>query len=144
MKISFKKLGLFLLVMIFSVLTITLSASAAGITTGIPEDFVNAQKYKLVISAEDFNVKVRGKLQLEAKVTGVEVQPVITWSSSNTDIATVDSKGKVKGVSVGRAFITAKAMVAGKETEAVYAVNVVTSDNVLKNFLMKNQVLVLE
>lgn len=127
------------LILMFTLFTV--SSSAAGITTGIPEDFVNAQKYKIVISADDFNVKVRGKLQLEAKVTGVEVQPEIKWQSSNTDVATVTGKGQVKGVNVGRAFITAKATVAGKELDAVFAVNVVTSDNVIKTFLMNNQVL---
>ncbi len=141
MKNILKKISLLFMALMFTVLAFSVSASAAGITTGIPEDFINAQKYKIVISAEDFNVKVRGRLQLEAKVTGVEVQPKITWSSSNEGVATVSDSGKVKGVSVGRAFITAKATVAGKPLEAVYAVNVVTSDNVIKNFLMKNQVL---
>ncbi len=141
MKRTFKRISLIFAALMLMVVTFTLSASAAGISTGIPEDFINAQKYKIVINAEDFNVKVRGKLQLEAKVTGVEVQPKITWSSSNTEVATVSDKGQVKGVSVGRAFITAKATVAGKELEGVFAVNVVTSENVLKTFLMKNQVL---
>lgn len=141
MKNTFKKISLLFIVLTLAVLTLTLTASAAGISTGIPEDFINAQKYKLTISAEDFNVKVRGNLQLSAKVSGVEVQPQISWSSSNEDVATVSSSGEVKGKSVGRAFITAKAVVAGKQTQAVYAVNVVTSDNVIKNFLLKNQVL---
>ncbi len=141
MKKSLKKITLFFLVLTLTVLSFTVCASAAGITTGIPEDFINAQKYKLTISGEDFNVKVRGKVQLTAKVSGVEVQPAITWSSSNEEVATVDQNGKVKGKSVGRSFITAKTTVAGRETEAVYAINVVTSDNVIKNFLMNRQVL---
>lgn len=141
MKKTIKKLTLLFSVLVLAVMALTVSACAAGITTGIPEDFINAQKYKIVISADDFNVKVRSKLQLNAKVTGVEVQPQITWSSSDEKIATVNGDGKVKGVSVGRAFITAKANVAGKTIEGIYAVNVVTSDNVVKNFLTKNQVL---
>lgn len=141
MKNTLKKISLLFMALVLTVLAFSVSASAAGITTGIPEDFINAQKYKIVISAEDFNVNVRGRLQLEAKVTGVEVQPKITWSSSNESVATVSDSGKVRGISVGRSFITAKATVAGKPLEAVYAVNVVTSDNVIKNFLMKNQVL---
>lgn len=141
MKNTIKKISLLFMALVLTVLAFSVSASAAGITTGIPEDFINAQKYKIVISAEDFNVNVRGRLQLEAKVTGVEVQPKITWSSSNESVATVSDSGRVRGISVGRSFITAKATVAGKPLEAVYAVNVVTSDNVIKNFLMKNQVL---
>ena len=141
MKNTLKKISLLFMALVLTVLAFSVSASAAGITTGIPEDFINAQKYKIVISAEDFTVNVRGRLQLEAKVTGVEVQPKITWSSSNESVATVSDSGKVRGISVGRSFITAKATVAGKPLEAVFAVNVVTSDNVIKNFLMKNQVL---
>ena len=141
MKNTLKKISLLFMALVLTVLAFSVSASAAGITTGIPEDFINAQKYKIVISAEDFNVNVRGRLQLEAKVTGVEVQPKITWSSSNESVATVSDSGRVRGISVGRSFITAKATVAGKPLEAVFAVNVVTSDNVIKNFLMKNQVL---
>lgn len=141
MKQTLKKLSLALIVMTVAIVSLAFSACAAGIATGIPEDFVNAQKYKIVISADDFNVKVRSKLQLNAKVTGVEVQPQITWASSDESVATVSDSGKVKGISVGRAFITARANVAGRDIEGIYAVNVVTSDNVVKNFLRDNQVL---
>lgn len=141
MKRALKKWSIALIVMTLTLVAFAFSASAAGITVGIPEDFVNAQKYKIVISADDFNVKVRSKIQLNATVTGVEVQPKITWSSSDKKVATVSDSGKVKGVSVGRALITAKANVAGKDIEGVYAINVVTSSNVVKNFLTKNQVL---
>lgn len=141
MKRALKKWSIALIVMTLTLVAFAFSASAAGITVGIPEDFVNAQKYKIVISADDFNVKVRSKIQLNATVTGVEVQPKITWFSSDKKVATVSDSGKVKGVSVGRALITAKANVAGKDIEGVYAINVVTSSNVVKNFLTKNQVL---
>lgn len=141
MKQTLKKWSLALIVMAFAIVAFTFSTCAAGIATGIPEDFVNAQKYKIIISADDFNVKVRSKVQLKAEVTGVEVQPQITWSSSDEKVATVSDSGKVKGVSVGRAFITARATVAGRNIEGIYAINVVTSDNVIKNFMTDNQVL---
>ncbi len=141
MKQTLKKWSLALIVMAFAIVAFTFSTCAAGIATGIPEDFVNAQKYKIIISADDFNVKVRSKVQLKAEVTGVEVQPQITWSSSDEKVATVSDSGKVKGVSVGRAFITARANVAGRNIEGIYAINVVTSDNVVKNFMTDNQVL---
>lgn len=141
MKQTLKKWSLALIVMAFAIVAFTFSTCAAGIATGIPEDFINAQKYKIIISADDFNVKVRSKVQLKAEVTGVEVQPQITWSSSDEKIATVSDSGNVKGVSVGRAFITARANVAGRSIEGIYAINVVTSDNVIKNFMTDNQVL---
>lgn len=141
MKQTLKKWSLALIVMAFAIVAFTFSTCAAGIATGIPEDFINAQKYKIIISADDFNVKVRSKVQLKAEVTGVEVQPQITWSSSDEKVATVSDSGNVKGVSVGRAFITARANVAGRSIEGIYAINVVTSDNVIKNFMTDNQVL---
>ena len=50
------------------------------------------------------------------KATTTDVQ----WSSSNSNIATVDSSGKVKGVSVGQATITAKVKTAdGDVTNSV-------------------------
>ena len=46
------------------------------------------------------------KNSVTLKVTGVS--GAVTWSSSNTGVATVDSKGKVTGVKAGTATITAK------------------------------------
>lgn len=47
--------------------------------------------------------------QLTATVTPTEAEnKTVTWSSTNTDIATVDSAGKVTAVTAGAATITAK------------------------------------
>ncbi len=40
---------------------------------------------------------------------GNATNKAITWNSSDTSVATVDSKGKVKGISVGKAIVTARA-----------------------------------
>lgn len=141
MKTTVKKLMMLIITLALTCVVFAFSSSAAGITPGVPDDFINSQKYKLVIEAEDFSVKVRKTVRLSAEVTNVQVQPEITWSSSNQEVATVDSNGLVKGKSVGRAFITANAIVGGKKLEAVYPINVVTKNNVVKSFLMKNQIL---
>ena len=52
-----------------------------------------------------------------ASVSNVETQPEIIWSSSDENIATVDSNGKVKGVNVGRVVIFAQAEVEGEVLE---------------------------
>lgn len=48
----------------------------------------------------------------------------VEWSSSNSSIATVDSNGKVKGVSVGQATITAKVKTVDKDVTASVTVTV--------------------
>ena len=55
-------------------------------------------------------VKKGKTLLLKATVTPADAKKAgLTWSSSNKKIATVDSKGKVKGKKYGRVTITAKA-----------------------------------
>lgn len=45
--------------------------------------------------------------KLTATLTGQTGQEKVTWSSSDTNVATVDSTGKIKGKSIGTATITA-------------------------------------
>jgi uncharacterized protein YjdB len=53
-------------------------------------------------------VEINGVIQLEAIVDGSsESAQTVTWSSSNTAVATVDANGLVTGVGVGNAIITA-------------------------------------
>ena len=58
--------------------------------------------------------------QLSAWVTdnGVEVQNAITYSSSDTSIATVDSNGNVKAVGFGTAYITVSTELNGEKATA--------------------------
>lgn len=100
-----------------------------------------ASEPEIVISADGFNVTVRRKIQLSAKVSGVDTQPKITWESSDNKVAIVSSKGVVTGISVGRAVITAKAKVNGKILSAIYPVNVVKNSNVIRNLLENRQIL---
>lgn len=51
-------------------------------------------------------------------------QPNITWTSLNTNFATVSSNGQVTGSAAGSALITATAIVAGKSVTQVTAVEV--------------------
>lgn len=57
------------------------------------------------------------EITLTAEVSPADAtNPTVTWSSSDTAIATVDSTGKVTGVAAGTATITAKA---GEKTATV-------------------------
>ena len=97
--------------------------------------------HALVITSDNLTVAQRKTIQMTASVTNVSKQPTITWSSSDTSIATVDENGVVKGISVGEAVITASATVDGKKITGEFAINVVTRSSLLKNLLEKQQVL---
>lgn len=62
------------------------------------------------LSTSKANIYTKGKLQLQAIVT--DSTATITWSSSNTGIATV-ANGLVTGVKEGTAIITAKQVING-------------------------------
>lgn len=72
---------------------------------------------KVEITSTETDVEVGKTIILTAKVSPENAtDKTVTWSSSDTAIATVDSTGKVTGVAVGTATITAKA---GEKTAAV-------------------------
>ncbi len=68
---------------------------------------------KVSLDKTEAVVRLKETLQLNANYTVSGAKAGITWESSNTDIATVDSKGKVTPVSVGDVEITAKSWVGG-------------------------------
>lgn len=57
---------------------------------------------------EKANVRVGKSVQLHADVTPSVTSKNVTWSSSDTRVATVDSDGVVTGVSIGSARITVR------------------------------------
>jgi hypothetical protein len=63
-----------------------------------------------IVNAEDISVPVSGSVQLSAEVrdNGVLVNKGLTWESSDTSIATVDSTGLVSTISSGSVIISAK------------------------------------
>lgn len=103
--------------------------SASGVLTGFAQGAATVYGYAgnisgsavVTISASDSitltptatTIAVNGSSQVAAQscVTSraTDVSTVVTWSSSNTTIATVDGTGKVTGVASGSATITATA-----------------------------------
>lgn len=116
-------------------------ATALPLNAFAAEQEETTSGHALVLSSESISVAERKKIQMTASVTNVEEQPEIIWSSSDESIATVDENGVVKGISVGRAVIYAKAVVGEETFNGEFAINVVTRDNFLKTFLVNRQVL---
>ncbi len=113
-----------------------MSASAAN--EGIA---LFSQEHELTISADYMYVGVGKTAQFKASVSGVEVQPTITWSSLDESIATVNSSGKVTGKKEGYTTITASASVAGETLNASYPIQVVKNENIIHSYLETNNVL---
>lgn len=97
--------------------------------------------HALILSSSALSVAVLGKIEITASVSNVETQPEITWSSSDEKIATVDENGVVRGVSVGKVIIFAKAVVDGETLNGEFAINVVKNKNFLRNLLENRQIL---
>lgn len=134
-KNAVKITALFFALLFMSTSLFTIAAQAADANTEA------ATGHALVLESESLSVTVRKTIQMTAKVTNVETQPKIKWSSSDESVATVNENGLVKGVSVGKVVITAKAAVDGETLTGEFAINVVSSSNFLRDFLEDQQVL---
>lgn len=63
---------------------------------------------KITLTQNSVAMRVGQTLELGVKFTPSNATSSITWSSNDTDVATVDDQGKVKARSSGTAIITAK------------------------------------
>lgn len=79
-------------------------------TAGSPK-FTPSNKLKLpeTVEAEDVEVTVGATQKIAATVSPEEANPKCFYASGNTDIATVDSDGNVKGVAQGETTVTVRA-----------------------------------
>lgn len=74
---------------------------------GSAQCVVNVQSGVLTISQESIECNVYESTQLTVTKPEHKANAKVTWKSSNTAVATVDSKGIVSGVGAGSAVITA-------------------------------------
>lgn len=140
MKNVIKKSAFLFFVMVLLSFSVVL-CSAADFDVNPTAEVVTAPTYELVISCRSMNVGKDQTTQLFAEVTGVEKQPAINWKSSDESIATVNSLGTVKGVSLGSFAITAMASVDGQLITATYPMKVVENEHILGSFMEENHVL---
>ncbi len=131
---------------VFFVLLFIFSSVFAIAASGVEADGVahaveEGAGHALVIKSDELSVTKGKKIHMTAKVTNVDVQPKIEWTSSDPDIARVDENGTVRGISAGRAIIFATAKVEGETLQGEFAINVVSSSNFLRDLLEKQQIL---
>ncbi len=100
-----------------------------------------AAGHALVLKSDHLSVAKRKTIQMTATVTNVDVQPEITWVSSDEAVATVDQNGVVKGVEIGETVIRATAVVNGEKLSGEFLINVTKRQNFLRNWLEEKQVL---
>ena len=89
--------------------------SGAGAVSYSPKTVVSdaltlsiKQPEGITLDKTELTVKPNGTAKLTASVTPSDAASAVSWSSSNTKVATVTASGSVKGVAKGTATITAK------------------------------------
>lgn len=97
------------------------TAKVNGITDSINVNVIKTNTlvdvYSVKINKNDFSLKVGEKVALKATITpNNATNKVVTWTSSNTNIVSVDSNGQVEGKNEGSAIITATSTNGKKST----------------------------
>ena len=88
-------------------------ATACGDKVTVPPTPVDSTVHSVTVSPPSANLKIGDKFQFGASVdAGQGVARTVTWSSSNTAVATVDQTGLVTAVASGNASIVAKSTAA--------------------------------
>ncbi len=121
MKNNFKKLTFVLFIVTIISCSIIFSSAAS--------------EYKLSISSRSMNVGLKQYTQVVAEVEGLELQPEITWASSDESVATVSAAGKVKGVALGKFDVIATTVIDGETITAKFPMKVVKNENQLFSYM---------
>lgn len=137
MKKTISKIVSVFFVVLFAFSSLVAAYAVATPTEPTPEDTTHA----LVIESDRLTVAIGRKIQMTAKVTNVNSQPQIVWSTSDASVAAVDEKGSVRGIGVGSATITASAVVGGETLRGDFVINVTKNSNLVRDLLEKQQVL---
>jgi len=89
--------------------TITCTCAAAGMSATC-----TVTVGRVVVSMSEFTLKKSREITLEATVYPTSLtDKSVTWESSNPEIATVSSSGRVKGIKAGTATITCTSVATG-------------------------------
>ncbi len=100
-----------------------------------------ADEYEIIVSADSLGAAVDERIQLEAEVEGLLLQPQIEWYSSDESIAVVNDAGVVTAISEGEVDIIAKTTVNGEEISATYPVRIEHEGTIVNKLLSERPVL---
>lgn len=125
------------IVAVFFVLMFSFSPVVTAYAVATPGDAAHA----LVIESDGLTVAVGRKIQMTAKVTNVDKQPQIVWSTSDASVAIVDGDGIVTGIGPGNVTITASATVDGETLRGDFDINVIRNGNLIRDLLEEQQIL---
>jgi hypothetical protein len=109
--------------------TITAEYTQGGKTYTKSIDVTVQSRGVQITNGESANVTVGGDLQLSLSFTDSGTHSNVTYSSSNTSIATVDANGKITGVSEGTAVITVTDAYGNSDTITVNVTAAAPSDD---------------
>lgn len=143
-KTTLKLISLFfaMLLTFSSVMLIGASAELSDEAENPSEgEVIEEPKPEISISAGNMQVIVGKTMQLSAELINCPDDTAVTWESSERGVATVNKKGLVKALKVGRTVITARAIVNGEEISASYAIHVVKRRNFVYDLLVSKTVL---
>lgn len=87
----------------------TITVSYHGVSDSVDINVVSAHNYVLSVSPTILSIENGGNATVTASVTdkGTTISnPTFTYSSDNTSVATIDTTGKVTGISIGSANVT--------------------------------------
>ena len=105
--------------------TVRIAASSGGMSGFSTITVIPPAVASVTVTPQGPTIKIGETVHLVAQTFDAAGAPltgrIVTWSSSNTDVATVDQTGLVTGVSVGGSVITATSE--GKSGTAAVAVN---------------------
>ena len=137
-----KKTGIFTKALSLLLVVLTLGyIMSVGVFAADAKTSAKSTTHALVLTSEATSVAIGKTVQMTAKVSNVDKQPTITWTSSDTSVATVDSNGAVKGKSVGKAIIKASAKVDGNTVTGEFAISVTKNEKFIQNYLENHQIL---
>ena len=109
---------------------------ANGMTSQVHAGKTTKAKYTVTLNKTDYTVKAGKTVQLKATLNKAAKKKSVVWKSSNTKVATVSSKGKVKGRKNGKATITATI----KGTKVKATCKIIVGTPVSKVKLNKSQI----
>ncbi len=102
--------------------TVTITVRTANGKKATCKITVPTAPTKIAFAKKNYSVKVGKKIALKTSLTPAKAKTRLTWTSSNKKIATVSSKGVVKGIRKGKVVITVKTA-NGKKAKVKVTVN---------------------